>query len=99
MTSYLKVKSKQQKLQHRRFQNPRIFLNYRVIQKTVLHKSEEKMYKKMKMTKQKDENLAHEQKQYGVYFCKKNLFPFMIYVADMAILMSNFDSFDHGQIS
>ena len=31
-------------------------------------------------------------------FAKKN-FPFMIYVADMAILMSNFDSFDHDQIS
>ena len=56
------------------------------------------MHKKMKMTKQKDENLAHKQHQYGVCFCKKRHFPFMIYVADMAI-MSNFDSFDHGQIS
>ena len=32
-------------------------------------------------------------------FAKKKNFPFMIYVADMAILMSNFDSFDHDQIS
>ena len=31
-------------------------------------------------------------------FAKKNL-PNMIYVADMAILMSDFDNFDHDQIS
>ena len=31
------------------------------------------------------------------FFVKK--IPFMIYVADMAILMSNFDNFDHDQIS
>ena len=52
----------------------------------------------MKMTVQKDENLAHEQHQYGVCFCKI-FFPIMIYVADMAILMSNFDNFDNDQIS
>ena len=56
------------------------------------------MHKKMKMALQKDENLAHEQQQYGVCFCKKS-FPFMIYVADMVILMSNFDDFDNDQIS
>ena len=71
---------------------------YRVNHKKVRHKSEEKMHKKMKMTLQKDENLAHEQPQYGVCFCKKK-FPFMTYVADMAILMSSFDCFDHDQIS
>ena len=32
-------------------------------------------------------------------FAKKDVFPFMIYEADMAILMFNFDSFDHDQIS
>ena len=72
---------------------------YRVIHKKVLHKSEEKKHEKMKMTKQLDENLAHEQHQYGVCFCKKKIFPFMVYVADMAILMSDFDNFDHDQIS
>ena len=60
---------------------------YRVIHKKVFRKSEEKMHKKMKM---KDENSVYEQHQYGICFCKKN--PIMIYVADMAILMSNFDN-------
>ena len=32
-------------------------------------------------------------------FAKKNVFPIMIYAADMAILMSNFDDLDHDQIS
>ena len=32
-------------------------------------------------------------------FAKKKAFPIMIYVADMAILMSNFDNFDNDQIS
>ena len=68
-----------------------------MIQKKVFHKSEEKMHEKMKMTQLKDENLAQEQHQYGVCFWKK--IPFMIYVADMVILMSNFDNFDHDQIS
>ena len=34
-----------------------------------------------------------------VFVFAKKCFPFMIYVADMAILMSNFDNFDHDQIS
>ena len=34
-----------------------------------------------------------------VFVFAKKIFPFMIYVADMAILMSNLDSFDHDQIS
>ena len=55
------------------------------------------MHEKIKMTKQKDENLAHEQYQYGVCFWKKKFL--MIYVADIAILMSNFDNFDNDQIS
>ena len=46
---------------------------YRVIHKKVLHKSEEKMHKK-KMAGQKDENLAHEQHQYGICFSKKKCF-------------------------
>ena len=32
-------------------------------------------------------------------FAKKKIFPIIIYVADMAILMSNFDNFDSDQIS
>ena len=32
-------------------------------------------------------------------FLQKNFFPVMIYVADMAILLSNFYYFDHNQIS
>ena len=71
---------------------------YRVIIKKVFHKSKEEMHDKMKMTQQKDENLVHEQHQYDVCFCKKK-FPIMIYVADMAILMSNFDNFDNDQMS
>ena len=70
-----------------------------MIHKKVLHKSEGKMHKEMKMTLQKDENLAHEQHQYGVCFCKKHFFPFMIYEADMAIFMSNFYNFDKDQLS
>ena len=71
---------------------------YRVIHKKVFHKSEEKMHEKMKMTKQKDKNLAQEQHQYGVCFWKKK-FPIMICVTAIAILMSNFDNFDNDQIS
>ena len=71
---------------------------YGVIHKKVFHKNEDKMHKKMKMTQQKGENLVHEQHQHGVCFCKKN-FAIMIYVADMAISMSNFDKFSNDQIS
>ena len=34
-----------------------------------------------------------------VFAKEKKTFPIMIYVADMVILMSNFDNFDHDQIS
>ena len=34
-----------------------------------------------------------------VFVFAKKIFPFMIYVADMAILKSNFDNFDYDQIS
>ena len=44
---------------------------YRVIQKKLLNKSEEKMQEKMKMILQKNENLVHVQQQYGVSFCEK----------------------------
>ena len=46
---------------------------HRVIQKKLLHKSEEKMQEKMKMIVQKDENLVHIviQQQYSVSFNKK----------------------------
>ena len=47
------------------------FTRYRVIQKKLFHKSEEKMQEKMKMILQKDENLVHIQQQYSVSFCEK----------------------------
>ena len=34
-----------------------------------------------------------------VFVFEKKNFPIMIYVADMAILMPNFDNFDNDQIS
>ena len=46
------------------------FGKYRVIQKKLFHKSEEKMQEKMKMILQKNENLVHIQQQYGVSFCE-----------------------------
>ena len=46
-------------------------IRYRVIQKKLFHKSEEKMQEKMKMILQKDENLVHIQQQYSVSFYKK----------------------------
>ena len=46
-------------------------IEYRVIQKKLFHKSEEKMQEKMKMILQKNENLVHVQQQYSVSFCEK----------------------------
>ena len=42
--------------------------------KEVLHKREEKMQEKMKMTQQKDENLAQVQQQCSVYSCIETFF-------------------------
>ena len=49
---------------------------YRVFLKKVLHndKRNEKMQEKMKMTSQKDKNLAQVQFQYSVCFCIKMIF-------------------------
>ena len=47
---------------------------YRVFLKKVLHKREEKMQEKMKMTKQKHENLVQVQQQCSVNFCLKIVF-------------------------
>ena len=47
-------------------------MQYRVIQKKLFHKSEEKKQEKMKMNLQKNENLVHVQQQYVVSFCEKN---------------------------
>ena len=46
-------------------------VQYRIIQKKLFHKSEEKMQGKMKMILQKDENLVHMQQQYSVSFVEK----------------------------
>ena len=64
----------------------------------VLHKREEIKQEKMK-------NLA-ERYKFGTRtstmqcsFLHKNDFQIMIFLTDMAFLMSNFDDFDNGQIS
>ena len=54
------------------------------------------MQEKRKMAWQKDKNLAHIQQQYSVSFCKKSI---LIFLADMAFLMSDFDDFDNDHIS
>ena len=41
---------------------------YRVVNKKVFHKSEEKMRKKLKMVLQRAKNLVHVKQQYGVSF-------------------------------
>ena len=66
-------------------------LRYRVVNKKVFHKSEGKMHKKMKMTLQTPKNLVHVKQHYSDSFCKKNIFLILIYIADMANKMSNFD--------
>ena len=53
------------------FQNVKLYLIYGVSTKKVLHKSEEKMHKKMKMTLQRAENLVHVQQHHGKSFYKK----------------------------
>ena len=50
---------------------------YWVSQKKLLHKSEEKMYKKMKMTSQGAENLVHVQQHQGKHFYKNIFFFFL----------------------
>ena len=45
----------------------------------------------MKMTLQRAENLVHVQQHRGEYFYKKNFFVNLIFIADIAIWMSNFD--------
>ena len=47
---------------------------YGVFLKKVLHKREEKMKEKMKMTKQKDNNLVQVQQPCSVYFSIKIVF-------------------------
>ena len=65
----------------------------------MFHKSEEKMHKKLKMALQRAKNLVHVKQHYSVSFYKKNIFHILIYIADMAILMSNIDNFDSDQMS
>ena len=78
--------------------------------KKIFHKSEEKMHTKMKMTLQRAENLVQVQQHHGTcvcdvtqtimvnHFTKKNLL-ILLFIADMAIQMCNFDNFDIGQMS
>ena len=49
---------------------------YRVVNKKVLHKSQEEMHKKMKMTSQRAKNLVHVQQHHGISFYKKIFFLF-----------------------
>ena len=51
-----------------------IYIMYRVSNKKVFHKSEEKMHKKMKMTLQRAENLVQVQEHYGISFYEKIFF-------------------------
>ena len=48
-----------------------ILSQYRVDNKKVFHKSEEKMHKKMKLTLQRAKNLLLVKQHFGVSFCKK----------------------------
>ena len=47
---------------------------YRVSTKKVLHKSEEKMHTKMKMTSQRAKNLVHVQQHHSKSFYQKIFF-------------------------
>ena len=51
------------------------------------------------MILQKDKNLVQIQQQYGTSFCEKKLFQIWIFLADIALLMSDFSDFDEDQIS
>ena len=53
--------------------HPYVFM-YRVFLKKVLHKREEKIQEKVKMTLQEDENLVQGQQHCSVYFCTKIIF-------------------------
>ena len=68
-------------------------------QKKLLHKSEAK-------SAPKKENDLAESWKFGTWltalwyaFLQKNMFLFLIYIADMAIQMFNFDCFDIHQMS
>ena len=74
-------------------------IRYWVSQKKLLHKSEAKSAPK------KEDDLAESWK-FGTWltalwylFLQKNIFLFLINIADMAIQMSNFDNFDIDQMS
>ena len=56
------------------------------------------MHKKLKMTLQRAKNLVHVKQPYGISFYEKNIFLTLIYIADMAIQMSNIDNVDIGQM-
>ena len=66
--------------------------------KKVFHESGEKMHKKLKMTLQRAKNLVQVKQPYGVSFYEKDIFLTLIYIADMAIQMSNIDNVDIGQM-
>ena len=53
----------------------------------------------MKMTSQRAENFVHVQQYHGKSFYKKIVFLILLFIADMAIQMCNFDNFDIGQMS
>ena len=52
----------------------------------------------MKLTSQRAENLVHGQQHHGKSFYKNILFLILLFIADMAIQMCNFDNFDIGQM-
>ena len=58
--------------------------SYRVSKKKVLHKIEEKMHTKMKITLQGAKHLVQVQQHYGITFYEKIFFHFF-FMADMTI--------------
>ena len=61
-------------LQKRRIKKAVILTGYRVDNKKVFHKSEEKMQKELKMILQRAKNLVHVKQHSGISFCKKIFF-------------------------
>ena len=53
----------------------------------------------MKMTSLRAENLVYVQQHHGKFFYEKNIFLILLFIADMAIQICNFDNFDIGQMS
>ena len=76
MDFFLYLKNHENPTKRDRRTRPPLKFRYSPTQKKVLHKSEGKMPKKMKMTLQRAENLVHVKQHYGDSICKKIFFLF-----------------------